>query len=78
MYCSFWICFVSFFLMCCQNIACLINLHIIKKNIANFLFSLFPLVKEFLAKAREDFLRKWECPPQVRALQYNTTYRLKK
>ncbi|KAG7242795.1 hypothetical protein INR49_019019 [Caranx melampygus] len=22
-------------------------------------------VKEFLAKAKEDFLRKWECPPQV-------------
>uniref|UniRef100_A0A8D3BDY2 Protein kinase domain-containing protein n=1 Tax=Scophthalmus maximus TaxID=52904 RepID=A0A8D3BDY2_SCOMX len=22
------------------------------------------LVKEFLAKAKEDFLRKWECPPQ--------------
>ncbi|KAG7214779.1 hypothetical protein INR49_010671 [Caranx melampygus] len=21
-------------------------------------------VKEFLAKAKEDFLRKWECPPQ--------------
>lgn len=22
-------------------------------------------VKEFLAKAKEDFLRKWESPPQV-------------
>lgn len=26
---------------------------------------LFFLVKEFLAKAKEDFLRKWECPAQV-------------
>ena len=26
----------------------------------------FFIVKEFLAKAKEDFLRKWECPPQVR------------
>lgn len=23
------------------------------------------IVKEFLAKAKEDFLRKWECPQQV-------------
>uniref|UniRef100_A0A4W6E5B9 Uncharacterized protein n=1 Tax=Lates calcarifer TaxID=8187 RepID=A0A4W6E5B9_LATCA len=27
-------------------------------------FSLVFAVKEFLAKAKEDFLRKWECPPQ--------------
>ncbi|CAF98481.1 unnamed protein product, partial [Tetraodon nigroviridis] len=27
--------------------------------------SSFFSVKEFLAKAKEDFLRKWECPPQV-------------
>uniref|UniRef100_A0A8D3E308 cAMP-dependent protein kinase n=1 Tax=Scophthalmus maximus TaxID=52904 RepID=A0A8D3E308_SCOMX len=27
-------------------------------------FSLVLAVKEFLAKAKEDFLRKWECPPQ--------------
>ncbi|KAK3566590.1 hypothetical protein QTP86_001093 [Hemibagrus guttatus] len=26
--------------------------------------SVEPQVKEFLAKAKEDFLRKWECPPQ--------------
>lgn len=29
----------------------------------------FHTVKEFLAKAKEDFLRKWECPPQVRCFQ---------
>lgn len=31
-------------------------------------FSLVFAVKEFLAKAKEDFLRKWECPPQVSVL----------
>uniref|UniRef100_A0A8P4KNR2 cAMP-dependent protein kinase n=1 Tax=Dicentrarchus labrax TaxID=13489 RepID=A0A8P4KNR2_DICLA len=25
---------------------------------------IFSMMKEFLAKAKEDFLRKWECPPQ--------------
>lgn len=24
------------------------------------------LVKEFLAKAREEFIKKWECPQQVK------------
>lgn len=32
----------------------------------------FLLVKEFLAKAKEDFLRKWECPPQVRVTKMRT------
>lgn len=30
-------------------------------------------MKEFLAKAKEDFLRKWECPPQVRKTKSLTT-----
>lgn len=27
-------------------------------------------VKEFLAKAKDDFLRKWDCPQQVRFVFY--------
>lgn len=30
------------------------------------------LVKELLAKAKEDFLRKWDCQPQVWELYHNT------
>ena len=33
-------------------------------------------VKEFLAKAKEDFLRKWECPPQVSLLPAFFSYLL--
>lgn len=35
------------------------------ENVPFSLFFFFFLVKEFLAKAKEDFLRKWECPQQV-------------
>lgn len=34
-------------------------------NYVNEMYFFVLSVKEFLAKAKEDFLRKWESPPQV-------------
>lgn len=44
-----------------------VYLYIIQIFLQDF-FYVF-LVKEFLAKAKEDFLKKWENPAQVRNIQ---------
>lgn len=41
------------------------NMKVVTRQIFKNIFSIF-LVKEFLAKAKEDFLKKWENPAQVR------------
>lgn len=41
------------------------NMKVVTRQFFKNIFSIF-LVKEFLAKAKEDFLKKWENPAQVK------------